>query len=472
MKRVNSRQVFGTRSRGLSNFRASPFARLVCTLVMTTFVCDTSGFVRPGRAPSLKQHSRSRPPESVLGATDVEKLELTEHSPSMQPSKTASKDNLLRVFSSRPAELSEILGGTGRSRALWENVKNGFYFTEENTLPYYQDKHHLRLSARSVSSLLELTGGNPLPPQRVVSETVAPCGTVKLLVEMEDGMQVETVLIPNAEREKEKGTTTLCVSSQVGCARGCIFCATGKMGLVRNLRADEILAQVFFAQRRIRESSKEATPLPPLMNCVFMGMGEPLNNPKEVLKAVEVLTDRLAFALGPRHVTVSTVGPSPASVRGLREFRCGLAWSLHSAVEETRRQLVPTSTHSAVELRDAFLEVIGDPERPQVLRSCLIEATLLEGLNDDDRHADAMLELLKPFPKEVKVNLLPYNDIGVEGLARSPPENVAAFARRLQEGGRLCFVRTPRGDDDSCACGQLATASSRKKREAEPAHAS
>jgi 23S rRNA (adenine2503-C2)-methyltransferase len=255
-------------------------------------------------------------------------------------------------------------------------------------------------------------------------------GTAKLLLDLAGGGSIETVLIPSRSR------TTLCVSTQVGCARGCSFCLTATMGLARNLEAQEIVAQLFIGIRAAR-----ALAMPPLTNVVFMGMGEPLDNPSAVRTALEIMTG--GFGVGPGHVTVSTVAPSPKAVALLRGWPCRIAWSMHAARDDVRRRLIPTARHSPAELARAFADLAVP---------LFAEITLIDGVNDADADADAAADLFARHPAEVRINLLPMNPIGT-GLRASG--RVDAFEARLRDRGFYTKVRTPRGRTLDAACGQL-----------------
>lgn len=190
-----------------------------------------------------------------------------------------------------------------------------------------------------------------------------------------------------------------------------------------------------------------------------MGMGEPLNNPLNVMRAVEMLTDDRCFGFARSKVTVSTVGPSPAAVRAGGNMPAMLAWSVHAADDDLRKKLVPTTAHTMVELRDAFKEVLTG--RSKQMSTFMVAVTLIEGINDGVEQADQLVELLQPLVdsgiKGLVVDLIPYNDIGQGGFERAGRERVCAFQRRLRNAGLACFVRVTRGDDDKAACGQLAT---------------
>ena len=256
---------------------------------------------------------------------------------------------------------------------MWSLLRKGVDPRSEGELTEWSPN----LYSPSLRRRLEADCG-PVCAGTVSDSSIASDGTQKLLLRLEDGLAVECVLIPMVGGK----TTSLCISSQVGCSRGCTFCSTGTMGLLRNLRAEEILAQVWLALRTIRQRR-----LPPLVNVVFMGMGEPLNNLDEVRRAVELLVHPKAFALSARCVCVSTVGPSPAHIRRAAEaLPCRLAWSVHAADDALRKTLVPTTRHSMGELRDAFLASLAT--KPARLRGLVVELALLEGVNDSPAHAE------------------------------------------------------------------------------------
>jgi len=324
-----------------------------------------------------------------------------------------------------PADLGKMMGGPNRGVEPWRLLRAGKSPFTEGVL-----------GPRAYQRLIKTCRPTPI---EVIARTVAGCGTRKLLLKMSDGLEVETVIIPGPER------STVCVSSQVGCARGCEFCVTATMGAVRNLRAAEIVAQVHFARVETLQNK-----MPPLRNIVFMGMGEPLDNFSHVKKAVEVLVDPRAMGFAPRYVTLSTVGSSPASIRRMKELPIRVAWSIHAVDDDLRKQLVPTSKHGMEELRDAFLEVMIAQRD-----SLFVEMTLIDGLNDSPSHAHALADFLEPFPPLVRINLLPVN-AGREGMVPSPDERVEAFREILRERSYFSMIRKPRGHEDMAACGQLA----------------
>lgn len=278
--------------------------------------------------------------------------------------------------------------------------------------------------------------------------------TTKLLLRLSDGLEIETVIIPwNGLR------STLCMSTQVGCRQGCKFCATGRMGKIRNLTTDEILAQMFFAKKICRLEG-----LPEISNIVFMGMGESADNADNVVKATQILTTRELFQLAAAKVTVSTVGPSPDAFKSFAKAPCVIAWSVHAANDELRRKLVPTTKYPMTELRQGMIDALL--ERPTNLRATMLEVALMKGVNDSIKEADELAEFARVITESVPgcklmINLIPFNDIGNTEFERPDAEDVQAFQNRLRDQGLFTQVRTTRGDDKTAACGQLST--SRRK---------
>ena len=185
-------------------------------------------------------------------------------------------------------------------------------------------------------------------------------------------------------------------------------------------------------------------------------MGEPADNVPAVSGALASMVHPHGFGLAKNHVCVSTVGPSPRHIKRLQPLPCRLAWSVHAADDELRRLLVPTTRHSMAELRDAWGETLSARRD----RGLMAEVTMIDGVNDDAKAADGLYELLAPLPGKTRINLIPYNanaGLGAAGklFRSSPPENVRAFQERLRERGIITTVRTPRGDDEASACGQL-----------------
>ncbi len=336
------------------------------------------------------------------------------------------KEALVELLALRPGELATRLGGSGRAKEVWQVLKKGL---DPFSVGPLGDPAARRLADRCKRTVLD-----------VAQSTQSSCGTTKWLLALPDGTSIETVLIPSETR------TTVCVSCQVGCGRGCVFCATATMGLGRSLSTAEIVAQIQLALARVNRAA-----MPPLRNVVFMGMGEPLDNWVPVRQAVAVLTDPLGYAFAPKHVTISTVGTSPNAVRKLTKVPAQIAWSIHTVEDGLRRQLVPTSRYPMVDLRRAFLEVVRAKRQP-----IFVEMTLIKDQNDGDAHAQALAEFLQPFQPEVRVNLLPMNPARA-GLIASGPERAVRFRQLLRSRGYFCAIRHPRGAEQNAACGQLAT---------------
>jgi 23S rRNA (adenine2503-C2)-methyltransferase len=266
-------------------------------------------------------------------------------------------------------------------------------------------------------------------------------GTVKWLLDVGLGQEVEAVFIP------EGGRGTLCVSSQVGCAMDCPFCATGRQGFNRNLSVAEIIGQVLLAVRDLGGTGEVS----PVTNVVFMGMGEPLANFKEVARACDLLTDDLGFGLSRRRVTVSTSGLVPQIRKLATVSNVALAISLHAPNDSLRDELVPINRrHPIAELLDACWEYAAETNSKQIT----FEYIMLAGVNDQRSHAQDLADLLVGRP--AKVNLIPFNPVAGTPYDRTSRRDVDAFRKVLVERGIVTITRRPRGDDIDAACGQLA----------------
>jgi 23S rRNA (adenine2503-C2)-methyltransferase len=245
---------------------------------------------------------------------------------------------------------------------------------------------------------------------------------------------------------------TQCISTQVGCAMGCVFCASGVAGLKRHMGADEIVAQVV-AGRALLDGGERLT------NIVFMGMGEPLHNYEATARALRLLTHEDGVALSSRRITVSTSGLVPEIARLGADFggSIGLAVSLHAADDETRSRLMPINRKYPLAVLMEALRAYPLPRR----RRITIEYTLVAGRNDDAAEARKLARLLRGLP--VKVNLIPMNPIGASTLGPPAMAGVLAFQKVLVDAGYSCFIRRRRGDDVSAACGQLALLGAKPK---------
>jgi 23S rRNA (adenine2503-C2)-methyltransferase len=260
-------------------------------------------------------------------------------------------------------------------------------------------------------------------------------GTRKWLIELEDGQRIETVYIP------DDGRSTICVSSQVGCALDCSFCSTAQQGFNRNLSVAEIIGQVWIAARELGS---------PPSNIVMMGMGEPLANFDAVVTAMNIMQDDLAYMVSKYRVTVSTSGIVPALNKLKQLCDISLAVSLHAPDNALRDELVPINRkYPLEELIPACREFV----RGDKWRKVTWEYVMLDGVNDSLQHAKALIRLLEGTPS--KVNLIPFNPFPGSQYQVSPPERVEAFRQRLKRSGIIATTRKTRGDDIDAACGQL-----------------
>ncbi len=277
-------------------------------------------------------------------------------------------------------------------------------------------------------------------------------GCVKFGFRLDDGHIVESVLIPEPDRN------TLCISSQVGCAMGCTFCLTGTMGFIRNLKAAEIVNQICGVRDYLLGESPDSLIGPTrVTNVVFMGMGEPLNNLENVLDSLSIMTEQKGLDLTPRRITVSTCGIVP-KIREIGEkSTVNLAISLHAVDDSVRSKLMPVNNRYSI---DELLEACRTFPMPKRKR-IMFEYTLLQGINDSDQDARILAEKLQGIP--CKINILGYNECDALPY-RSPSRNrLMAFQRILIDANYTVFIRSSRGSDISAACGQLATGSKNKE---------
>jgi len=280
----------------------------------------------------------------------------------------------------------------------------------------------------------------------VISEHVSADGTVKWLFDVGAGNAVEAVFIPEVDRG------TLCVSSQAGCAVGCRFCSTGHQGFSRNLSTGEIVAQLWFAEHRMRKQLGLAAGERAIDNVVMMGMGEPLQNYDALVPALRTMLSDHAYGLSRRRVTVSTSGLTRMIDRLREDCPVALAVSLHAPNDALRDALVPLNRkHPIDELLDACVRYLPAAPRDFIT----FEYCMLDGVNDTPELAQQLVRLVQGRVP-CKFNLIPFNPFPASGLTRSPHERVLAFARVLQDAGIVTTIRKTRGDDIDAACGQLA----------------
>ncbi len=284
---------------------------------------------------------------------------------------------------------------------------------------------------------------------QVVFDKASSDGTHKWLLGMDAKNAIETVYIP------DKGRGTLCVSSQVGCALNCTFCSTATQGFNRNLSTAEIIGQVWVAARHLGNVPHQQRKL---TNVVMMGMGEPLANFDNVVRAMSIMRDDLGYGLANKRVTLSTAGMVPMIDRLAQESDVSLAVSLHAPFDELRDQLVPLNRkYPIAELMDACVRYALRKKGESVT----FEYTLMRGVNDQPEHARALVALLRDFDRRVqmkdaaKVNLIPFNPFPGARYERPDEGAIRAFQKLLNNAGMIAPVRRTRGDDIDAACGQL-----------------
>jgi len=277
--------------------------------------------------------------------------------------------------------------------------------------------------------------GYSVTPPRLAFQQPSSDGTIKWVMELQDGQRIETVYIPEDRRD------TICISSQVGCALSCTFCSTARQGFNRNLTVGEIIGQVWHAARYLGR---------PPTNIVLMGMGEPLANFEAVVKATTIMQDDLAYMVSKYRITLSTSGIVPNIYR-LREVSdISLAVSLHAPDNALRDRLVPINRKYPLEqLLPACRAFVADDKRRRVTW----EYVMLDGVNDSLAHAKALIRLLEGVPS--KINLIPFNPFPGSELKTTPPERIEAFRQRLVRSGLFAMTRKTRGDEIAAACGQL-----------------
>lgn len=284
----------------------------------------------------------------------------------------------------------------------------------------------------------------PLTPVEEVGFVRSADGlTRKSLLRLEDGELIEAVLMLYDPRSDARGRATACLSTQAGCAMGCVFCATGQAGFRRNLSTGEIIAQAVTLARHLRDEEGRR-----LTNVVFMGMGEPLANYDATMRAVRILNAREGFGIAARHITISTAG----LVNGIRKLageglQVGLAVSLHAPDNALRQRLIPTQRRPLSELLAAAREYVQ-----KTGRRVTFEYVLIDGLNDSVEQARALGRLLRGIL--CHVNLIPVNPTGAD-VRRPPRARILAFQRAVEAAGVPCTVRVERGVEIAAACGQL-----------------
>ena len=270
-----------------------------------------------------------------------------------------------------------------------------------------------------------------------VSEMRSVDGTVKYLFEVTGGKMIESVYIPDNDRDNNRAT--LCVSSQMGCKMNCQFCMTGKQGYHGNLTANEIINQIF----SIPESES-------LTNIVYMGMDEPMDNLTEVMKSLRVMTEKWGLAWSPKRITVSSIGKLDELKQLAEQTDVHIAISVHSPFHEERLKLMPVEKAYPI---TKVMELLRNYDFAHQ-RRLSVEYIMWSGLNDDNHHAEALCKLLKGL--KARVNLIRFHAIPGVDLNTSNEERMVAFRDYLNEKGVLCTIRRSRGEDIFAACGMLA----------------
>lgn len=315
-----------------------------------------------------------------------------------------------------------------RAKQLWQGLYQQLWNSPDQFSSFPKDLRQKLSESFSFSALKE--------SQRLYSTDGQ---TTKVLFHLQDGQAIETVLMRYSDRR------TLCISTQAGCAMGCVFCATGQMGFRRNLTSGEILEQVLFFARELREDKERPT------NVVLMGMGEPFHNYDNSLAAVDRLSNEDGFGMGARRFTISTVGLIPAIKRFTAERRqTGLAISLHAADDELRLSMLPINQRypikDLIQACREYVQVTG--------RRITFEWALIQDVNDTPEQARKFAALLQGL--NCHVNVIPLNPTSGFAGARSTRERVGAFRDVLESAGISCTVRVRRGIDINAGCGQLA----------------
>jgi 23S rRNA (adenine2503-C2)-methyltransferase len=304
------------------------------------------------------------------------------------------------------------------------------------------DFDHLTELAKPLREKLNATS-------RITDTTIANVfyssdGTRRYLLKLGDGKEIEAVFIPEEHRD------TICISCQVGCAVGCTFCMTAQLGIKRNMTAGEIVSQVIIVLNEVYGAGKET---PHGTNLVFMGMGESFLNYDEVMKAIRLLCDEKGLGISPKRITVSTSGIVPKIIAfGQEEVRPRLAISLSGTTDEQRTKLIPLNKRYNIDELMSALKKYPLREREKIT----FEYVMLDGVNDSEEDARRLAKHIHQYHLKAKVNLIPHNPAPELQFNSSPMGQILKFQKILNDNGIDAFLRRPRGQDISAACGQLA----------------
>jgi 23S rRNA (adenine2503-C2)-methyltransferase len=327
------------------------------------------------------------------------------------------------------------------------------YFTELGEKPFrarqlLQWIHQYRISdfaeMTNLSKVLrqKLTESAEIALPEVLHEHISKDGTRKWIIKLSCGNSIETVYIP----EDDRGT--LCVSSQVGCALACTFCSTAQQGFNRNLTAAEIIGQLWLANEALGKDPKGKRVV---TNVVMMGMGEPLANYDNVVAAMKLMRDDLAYGISWRRLTLSTSGMVPMIDKLREDCHVSLAISLHAANDKLRSEIIPLNDKYPIKV---LLEACKRYVEGHQKRHITIEYVMLDGINDSLKDADDLIGILKGLP--TKINLIPFNPFPGTDYTCSSRNKIVKFQKYLMDKGLVATVRKTRGDDIVAACGQLA----------------
>ncbi len=340
---------------------------------------------------------------------------------------------LEKLYGKTLTELTAIVIDLGMPQFSAKQIAHWLYKKHVNII---SEMSNISLNFRNILSQKYTVG-----LEKPIKTQVSIDGTKKYLFPAANDKYIETAMIPDKERK------TICVSSQVGCKMGCVFCMTGKQGFNGQLTAGEILNQL-----RCIDEFEEIT------NIVYMGMGEPLDNLNEVLKSIEILTSEWGYAMSPHRITVSTIGIIPALKRFLNECECNIAISLHTPFEEERKKLMPVQT--AYPIQDVVNEIRSFPINNQ--RKLSFEYIVFGGLNDTPKHIKEIARLLNGLKSHL--NLIRFHPIPDSDLQKTNENSLQYFKDELNKKGILTTIRSSRGQDIYAACGLLSTKSLLEKK--------
>jgi 23S rRNA (adenine2503-C2)-methyltransferase len=331
-----------------------------------------------------------------------------------------------QLFGKTLKELETLVDHLGLQRFIAWQVCDWLYKKHISSI---DEMTNLSVKIRSeLKNTYEIGRTNPMNYQGSTD------GTKKYLYKVHNGKSIETVFIPESDR------ATLCISTQVGCKMGCVFCMTGQQGFQGNLSTGEILNQISSLPERDK-----------LTNIVYMGMGEPFDNLDEVLKSLEILTAEWGYGLGPKRITVSTIGLLKGIERYIKESKCHLAISLHSPFDEERLRLMPIQKSNSIKSILAELRKYNFG----LQRRISFEYIMFKGINDTPAHVKELAKLLNGL--RCRINLIKFHKIPGSDLESSEDKTITSFNKSLNDSGIVTTMRKSRGQDILAACGLLST---------------